>query len=584
MANNSGNTRFCYDARGNRVRQIQFVSQGTNLTVGTTYNAAGRLLAMTYPSGAVVTYLRNANGQITRVDAKPTAAAAQVTVVSGVSYLPFGPLNTLTFGNGRVLTKAYDQNYGIDAVSDSAASNPLFQDMTLNAVGNLTGLTERTSATSTLSRTFAYDGLDRLTSQKNGAATVEGFSYDATGNRLSKTAGTSANYTYPANSHRLSAAGATNRTYNATGETTVIGTVAAGKSFTYDNRHRLSEVRVSNTLKATNLYNGRGERVGKKTVPVGNSRQYVYDEAGHLLGEYTAAGARVKEYVWLDDMLVAVLSAFDGSTYQYVEADHLGTPRAVIHPSKNLIAWRWDMNPTAFGEHAPNGNPDGDALTYELNLRFPGQYFDSESGLNYNYFRDYDPATGRYLESDPIGLQGGISTYGYTAGNPLKHSDPRGLAVSLTCRPLSVPGKLGMGFPLHCGTFVWHWEKDKCGNWVKVIDKQFSLAGYTQRPAAPGNDTYIDDRKAFLSPGGSNTNFYIPVPAGMSQAQFDAAVTLSGNNYSLPSGYSLTGPNSNTAAATIITNAGGAVPSVPGAPAIDWGQVPAPYIPNYPVY
>jgi RHS repeat-associated protein len=435
----SGSTRYCYDARGRRVRQVQYVNQGTTLTLGTTFNAADRVVAMTYPSGAIVSYLRNANGQITRVDAQPTAGAAQVTLVSAVSYLPFGPLASLTYGNGRVLTKAYDQNYGIDSVADSSATG-LSQDVSLDAIGNLTALTERTGVSSSVSRTYTYDGLDRLTAQKNGTSTVEGFAYDATGNRTSQTvSGTPTTYTYAAGNHRLSSVGSTARTYDGNGNTTLIGTASTGKAFTFNDRNRLREVRVATILKATNLYNGRGERVGKKTAPLANSRQYVYDEAGHLLGEYTAAGARVKEYVWLDDTLVAVLSSFDASTYQYVETDHLGTPRAVVHPSKNSIAWRWDLNTKAFGEHLPNGNPDGDSLTYELNLRFPGQYYDAESGLYYNYFRDYDPAIGRYIESDPVGMLGGISTFGYARQNPFQHVDEQGLMATGGPGPSSLP-------------------------------------------------------------------------------------------------------------------------------------------------
>jgi RHS repeat-associated protein len=74
-----------------------------------------------------------------------------------------------------------------------------------------------------------------------------------------------------------------------------------------------------------------------------------------------------------------------------------------------------------------HNDPDGDGIAVEFNQRFPGQYYDQETGLNYNYFRDYDPAIGRYIQSDPIGLAGGMNTYAYVGGNPLMYIDPMGL-------------------------------------------------------------------------------------------------------------------------------------------------------------
>ncbi len=103
----------------------------------------------------------------------------------------------------------------------------------------------------------------------------------------------------------------------------------------------------------------------------------------------------------------------------YIHSDHLNTPR-VITDSANNVVWRWD-NSEPFGNNLPVSQG------FEFNLRFPGQYFDKETNLHYNYFRDYDPSTSRYIESDPIGLFGGINTFTYAANQPTRYTDPRGL-------------------------------------------------------------------------------------------------------------------------------------------------------------
>jgi RHS repeat-associated protein len=95
----------------------------------------------------------------------------------------------------------------------------------------------------------------------------------------------------------------------------------------------------------------------------------------------------------------------------------------VITDSGNNIVWQWE-NSDPFGNNVPVANGG-----FEFNLRFPGQYYDRETNLHYNYYRDYDPAIGRYIQSDPIGLGGGINTYAYVLGNPLRFADPLGLDV-----------------------------------------------------------------------------------------------------------------------------------------------------------
>jgi RHS repeat-associated protein len=112
----------------------------------------------------------------------------------------------------------------------------------------------------------------------------------------------------------------------------------------------------------------------------------------------------------------------------FIHPDHLGTPRAITKATDNTKVWEW-KNDDPFGNNQPDENPNGanGVTTFKYNLRFPGQYFDQETGTYYNYFRDYDPTTGRYIQSDPIGLKGGINTFSYVKLSPLSFIDPFGL-------------------------------------------------------------------------------------------------------------------------------------------------------------
>lgn len=112
-----------------------------------------------------------------------------------------------------------------------------------------------------------------------------------------------------------------------------------------------------------------------------------------------------------------------GQNVYYVQADHLDTPRAITDQGSTLV-WTWASDP--FGSLPPTEKP-GAAPAFTFNQRFPGQYYDKETNLHYNYHRDYDPQTGRYIQSDPIGLRGGINSYTYVSNGPLTSSDPFGL-------------------------------------------------------------------------------------------------------------------------------------------------------------
>jgi len=116
--------------------------------------------------------------------------------------------------------------------------------------------------------------------------------------------------------------------------------------------------------------------------------------------------------------------ALPDATLYMVHNDHLGTPKAMTDMDGDVV-WRAQADP--FGQTQVREDVDGNGEMVTLNVRFPGQYFDPESGLHYNYFRYYDPETGRYVASDPIGLLAGVNTYGYVLGNPLVNFDFFGL-------------------------------------------------------------------------------------------------------------------------------------------------------------
>ena len=119
------------------------------------------------------------------------------------------------------------------------------------------------------------------------------------------------------------------------------------------------------------------------------------------------------------------LGSITSTDVLYLHTDHLDTPRLATNASQTVV---WKLPPhEPFGTAQAQQDPDQDGIATDIPLRFAGQVFDADTGLHYNYFRDYDPWTGRYIQSDPIGLEGGVNTYGYVGGNPLSFTDPDGL-------------------------------------------------------------------------------------------------------------------------------------------------------------
>ena len=391
-------------------------------TLRMAYNAANRLTQLTYPSGTIVAYGRDAVGRINAVSVNGSP------VVAGVSYAPFGPPELLSFGDGSTLARGVDKNYRTSQIV-SSLSDGLKLYFEFDVLGNITRADNDAlpNSTSPEQRAYSYDHVYRLTDIRTAnAALIERFAYDKTGNRTEKQGScATANYSYSGVSHRLSSVSGDGRSYDASGNTTFIsyptGSASEalspksqrGQEFQYDSRGRMVSSRTlgSRCLGCdsgyTFNYNARGERV-EKTVISGlgkpTTTPSLYDESGHLLTELN--GSDSIEIIWLEDLPVAVNRA---GAVHYIHADHLGTPRAVVTSgTASKAIWQWDFLATAtgsnaFGDLEANADLDADGTHFIFNLRFPGQQKD-QTGLNYNYFRDYEPATGRYVESDPIGL------------------------------------------------------------------------------------------------------------------------------------------------------------------------------------
>jgi len=422
--------KYCYDRFGQVVRKVQTIgSQSFTLRYG--YTQAGRLKSVTYPDGAVADYWYTGQGRIADIKVTPAAGPTTVLLKSAV-YQPFGPVLGWQYGNGRLMQRGYDLDYRPKSILDTD-SGGLSLGYGYNTVGDLTELKD--GLLSTFQAKYDYDALGRLTVTRDGNSNdaLETYEYDKTGNRTKLTHGTvEEDYVYPTTSHRLTSintVGGSNitRSYDAIGNTIAIGGTA--KEYVYNANDRMKQVKQGGVVTRGYRYNAKGERVAAINGDTGPVTIYtLYDEAGQWIGDYDSTGATIQQVIWMDNLPVGLLNgAGAAQSLKYVQPDHLGTPRAVIDPTSNLAIWSWDAKSEAFGSSPPNQDPDLDGTAFVFNMRFPGQRHDPSTGLSYNYFRDFDPTTGRYLQSDPIGLAGGISTYTYVGDAPTSKIDPLGL-------------------------------------------------------------------------------------------------------------------------------------------------------------
>ena len=247
--------------------------------------------------------------------------------------------------------------------------------------------------------------------------------------------------------------------------------------FTYNNRNRMASVTRNGLAYATYGYNALEQLTTRSTSasggPVGQVA-YLYDLDGHLIAEATAStGATTRDYIWAaanDNTPVDLpLAVAEAATLYMVHSDHLGRPIRMTDSTKATV-WQ--------AQYKPFGEPVTISGTKANNLRFPGQYFQIETGFAYNWHRHYDPTTGRYTQPDPLRFVDGPSVYAYAGNSPVMETDRTGL--------LSLPGNIniptGISVPnsnvQQCGSLdQLKWCKDGCWELVQKM-KTFDRFGW----------------------------------------------------------------------------------------------------------
>lgn len=476
VADTDRETTYAYDGRGNRIGQTRVEDGETHHTL-TAPDPAGRPHDLLTPTGETLLQVRDAAGRVSEI------ATAHDILVRDITYDATGQVTAQTLGINTTVNAAYDldgqlkqQGEGsLEAAFDGDVPLPPWS-LALLAGGLAAGLLRKgrylagglllilaislgtppppaqaadlaytydangniqNKTTPAGTTAYTYDPLDRLDTE-TGPQGDRNHDYDANGNRTTNGAGLSVGYA--PNSDRLVLINGVLVTLDAAGNLTQDDQFR----YTWDGLNRLKAVRdLGNTLIATYYYDHRGLRTRKVTTaaaPQGAGKTfYHYDQDDHLIAETGPGNTPLATYVWRDDSLAGVVMHQPSRTECTVEIDVLGSPFQV-RTRQGQVVWRWESE--GYGNTPPDEDVDGDGTLFTLNLRFPGQYFDKETGLHYNHHRYYSPRLARYLSPDPIGLAGGLNLYTYVGGNPLSNIDPAGLFESPAYLRVIVPGQV----------------------------------------------------------------------------------------------------------------------------------------------
>ena len=400
--------RYRYDAIGHVTSSTQ---NGKTIYYG--YDAIGNRVSLTTPEGETLQYIYSNANFMTQI---------QLSNNYGINY-------SYDF-MGKVVNKNYtggmSATYSFDKIGRLVSLNYQEVDGTdlynqINSFDDLGNVIQQTTKEGTT--LYTYDKTYQLTEVDYSTTNTERFTYDPVGNRL--TSSGHADWTYN-NRNELESYGGIDSSYDSNGN--MVTQTEAGKTtvYQYNYENRLIRIELPDGDYITYKYDVRGRRV-KKNIN-GTVTEYLY-AGNNLLAEYDTVGILHRNYFYGPGDLNPSILVQNGKSYFYLK-DHLDTPQKVVDENGDIV---W------FGEYKAFGDLSITIDTLENNFRFPGQYFDSESGLHYNYYRYYDNATGRYLREDPIGFNGGINLYIYAQNNAINLIDFFGLevGVSVCVRPLA---------------------------------------------------------------------------------------------------------------------------------------------------
>jgi RHS repeat-associated protein len=380
-----------------------------------TYDAAGNKQTYTGPDSITVTYHR-VSDQLNRIELPEEGS------ITYNSYRWNQP-GKITYPGGSNRQTEYDNLLRPTRIlTQDPGENPLLDyRYSYDDTGNI-----RQKTTQAKTVVYDYDLLQRLTEalattqSDTGEAQseTEGWLYDPNGNRTQDNLNPGS-WDYDINDRLVSSPLAT-YSYDLAGNTLSKTQGGVTTTYHYNAEGRLDRVEDANqTLIAEYTYDPLGRRLRKRTQS--ETVYFHYADEG-LVGEFDETASPIRIYGYHPDTTWTTDPIYQKTAqgYAYYQNDHLGMPQQLILKNGAKV---WG------GEFRAYGELTAETGSWENRLRFPGQYYDQETNNYYNYFRDYDPATGRYIQSDPIGLKGGINTYAYVGGNPLIFTDPTGEAA-----------------------------------------------------------------------------------------------------------------------------------------------------------